>query len=310
MSTNNKPIFKSPEGKNNKKNIQIPFVSEIDGYIQQKKLKILHLDDNNKKLQQKASEIEQKNNILDSKLTNLKRKESIALTYLDWYRSLEKDLFDLYNIILEEEVSSFVNLFGDFKYYHHDAHQIVKEYKQIVSLRDEMKYLQDIVNTLNETRIDTIKKLESLEKQENYLRQSLNALQELIYAGFDLSELKQLKEVVSEIAVSNGIAFSEAGKKFLIDVKQQYNDKLGFETKINEIKTEMKKLEDEMPEYKEYLQSQVFISRTLESLYKSGITNDDIINMTDVVTAYSKRNIIFDPNLTENKVDKKISITM
>ena len=311
LSTINKPIFKSPAGMSNDKVIQIPFISEIDGYIEQKKLKIQDLDSNIKKLLQKTKDLDHQKTILVSKLTDLKRKESIALSYLDWYKSIEKDLLDRYDIVLEKEVNSFVNMFGDFKYYDYDAHQIVKEYKHVVSLRNVIKNLQGIIKTLDETRVDTISELESLEKRENYSRQSLNALQELSYAGFDLSELKQLKEVVSEIAVSNDIELSEAGKKFLTDVKNQYNNKLGFETKIKEIKTEMKKLEDEMPGYKEYLQSQVFISRTLESLYKSGVTNDDIINMTDVVTAYSKGDITFDPNLQyKNKVDKKISITM
>ena len=94
-----------------------------------------------------------------------------------------------------------------------------------------------------------------------------------------------------EIAVSNGIEFYDAGKKFLKDVESQYDSKLGFETKIKEVKAELKKLEDEVPQYREYLQSKDILSRSLPYLYKFGVTDDDIINMTHVVTAYLNGNI-------------------
>jgi hypothetical protein len=310
LSTNKKPLIKRSEDNSNERETQIPFVSEINGYIEQKKLRALLLEDNNKKLQQKVRVLEEQKNIVASKFANLKREESISLTYLDWYESLKQDLFNTYKIKLEEEVSSFVNMFADFKYYDYDALQIVKEFKEITSLRDEKKIMQGFVDSIIKTRDDTLKEIRSLNEQENYARESLNVLIELNYAGFELGELKQLKNVVTEIAVSNGIKFYEAGKKFLTDVKNQYDDKLGFEIKINEIKTEMKKLEDQVPGYKEYLQSRPFMTGTLELLYKHDVTDEDIINMTKVVTAYLNGNIIFDPNLqSENIVDKNKSLT-
>ena len=67
----------------------------------------------------------------------------------------------------------------------------------------------------------------------------------------------------------------------------------------------MKKLEDEVPGYKEHLHSQVNAFGVLQYLYKFGITDDDIINMSDVVTAYKNGSITFDPNLpTEDIVDE------
>ncbi len=230
---------------------------------------------------------------------------------MDWYNSLRKDLLEIYGIKLEEEFSNFVNVFNDFRYYDYDAHLIVKEYKQIESLRYEMKALQDIIDSIVRERDDLLKEIESLEKREGYSRQSLDTLQDLNYAGYGLKELKQLKNTVIEIAVSNGIGFYDAGRKFLKDVENQYNNKLGFETKIKEIKTELKKLEDEVPGYKEHLQSQVNAFGVLQYLYKFGITDDDIINMSDVVTAYKNGNINFDPNLpTEDIVDENKLIKM
>ena len=227
------------------------------------------------------------------------------MTYLDWYNNLKNDILNVYGIKLEEELSSFVRVFSDFKYYDYDAHQIVKEYKQIESLRYEMKSIQGILKSIIVTRDDLLGTMESLEKEKSYSRLSLNALQELTYAGFGLEELELLKNIIIEISLSNGISVSDAGKKFLKDVESQYDSKLGFETKITELQTELKKLEDEVPGYKEYLQPRVFISGALQYLYKYHVTDDDIINMTDIVTAYKDGNIILNSKLsTEDIVDE------
>ncbi|MBA2268828.1 MAG: hypothetical protein H0W19_10935 [Nitrosopumilus sp.] len=305
LRTNNKPLFRKSKDTRNEREIQIPFISKISGYIEQKKLEVQHLDINNKKLQQEIRDLEEQKNTLLSNITNLIRKESLSLTYLDWFNSLKKELLEIYGIKLEEEFSNFVKVFTDFKYYDYDAHQIVKEYKQIESLRYEMKAIQGIVDSIVHTRDNLLKEIESLEERKSYSRQSLDALQELNYAGYGLKELRQLKNTVIEIAVSNGIEFYDAGKKFLKDLENQYDNKLGFETKIKEVKTELKKLEDEVPEYKEYLQAKDIISRSLPYLYKFGVTDDDIISMTDVVTTYLNGNITFNPNpQSENIVDE------
>ena len=134
-----KPPFRKSKDTRNEREIQIPFISNISGYIEQKKLEVQQLDINNRKLEQEIRDLEEQKNTLLSNITNLKRNESLSLKYLDWYNSLRKELLEIYGIKLEEEFSNFVNVFNDFKYYDYDAHLIVKEYKQIESLRDEMK---------------------------------------------------------------------------------------------------------------------------------------------------------------------------
>ncbi len=156
-----------------------------------------------------------------------------------------------------------------------------------------------------------MRKVESLEERENYSRQSLDILQELRHAGFGLKELKQLKDTVIEISIANNISWFDAGRKLIKDIESQYDVKLGFEARINEIKIELKKLEDEVPGYKERLQSQVNAFGVLQYLYKFGVTDDDIINMSHIVTVYLNGNITFDPDLQsesivdENKLIKK-----
>lgn len=305
LTANKMPLTRKPEKMKNERDSQIPFISHISGFIKQKKIKVQGLDIYKNKLQQEIRNLEGQKNILVSKINSLKRKESASLTYLDWYNNLKNEILNEYGIKLEEEFSSFVRVFSDFKYYDYDAHQIVKEYKQIESLRYEMKSIQGIIESIIVTRDDLLGTIESLETEKSYSRLSLNALQELTYAGFGVEELKLLKNIIIEISLSNGISVSDAGKKFLKDVESQYDSKLGFESKITELQTELKKLEDEVPGYKEYLQSRVFISGALQYLYKYHVTDDDIINMTDIVTAYKDGNIILNSKLsTEDIVDE------
>ena len=311
LRTNNNSLFRKSIDTRNEREIQIPLISNISGYIEQKKLEVLNLDINNKKLQQEIVDLEEQKNALLSNITNLKKRESLSLTYLDWFKVLRKELLEIHSIKLEEEFSNFVNVFNDFKYYDYDAHQIVKEYKHLESLRNEMKAIQGIVDSIVHTRDNLLEKIESLEEREGYSRQSLDTLQELSYSGYGLKELKQLNNTIIEIAVANGIEYYDAGKKFLKDVESQYDSKLGFEAKIKEVKAELKKLEDEVPEYREYVQSKDILSRSLPFLYRYGVTDDDIISMTDVVTAYFEGNITFDPNLkSENIVDENKLIKM
>ena len=298
LTANKMPLTRKPEKMKNERDSQIPFISHISGFIKQKKIKVQGLDIYKNKLQQEIRNLEGQKNILVSKINSLKRKESASLTYLDWYNNLKNEILNEYGIKLEEEFSSFVRVFSDFKYYDYDAHQIVKEYKQIESLRYEMKSIQGIIESIIVTRDDLLGTIESLETEKSYSRLSLNALQELTYAGFGVEELKLLKNIIIEISLSNGISVSDAGKKFLKDVESQYDSKLGFESKITELQTELKKLEDEVPGYKEYLQSRVFISGALQYLYKYHVTDDDIINMTDIVTAYKDGNIILNSKLS------------
>jgi len=306
LDINKKFLYeKSAETRNNDNKVQIPFISKISGYIEQKKLEGHNLDINNKEIQQQLRELEERKNRITYNITNLKKKESFSLTYLDWYKSLKEELLDQYNIYLEEEINSFVNMFSDFKDYGYDSHEIVKEYKQIESLRAEKEAMQGIVESHKDTRDGLMKEIGRLIQNEEHSKQSIKIVSELYYAGFGFEELGHLKDTVVKISVENNISWFEAGKKLIKDIESQYDSKLGFETKISDLKTEKKKLEDEVPGYKERLQSQVNALGVLQYFYSQDVTDDDIINMSDVVMAYVNGNITFRPNQqSENITDE------
>jgi hypothetical protein len=299
------PYRKPGEPRNIETKVQIPLTSKLSGYIEQKKLELQQLDINKKKLLQENEELEEQKNTISSRLTNLEIKESQSLTYLNWFNTLKDKLWNTHEIRLEEEFDDFIKVFTDFKYYRYDTHEIVKEYKQFESLRAEKKSIEDTVKLQTQTRDGLKNEIERLKQNEKYSKQSIRIVSELYHAGFGFEELWHLKNTVVEIAEANNIGYYDAGMRLLKDIENQYDYKLGFESKIKELEAKLKKLEAEHQAYNDYLQSKDTVSKALPFLYRYGVTDEDIINMTAIVKAYAKGNIIFNPSLQpENMIDK------
>ena len=109
-----------------------------------------------------------------------------------------------------------------------------------------------------------------------------------------------------EISTDNSLPDNEALSKFLNDVEKQYDNKLGFESTIKSLKTEKEKLQEEVPEYKYYLQLQGIVSHHIFHLNNSGVTNEDIINIYNLVTSLKNTGFVDDLSLN---MDGKQSYT-
>ncbi|WP_458744283.1 hypothetical protein [Candidatus Nitrosocosmicus sp. T] len=110
--------------------------------------------------------------------------------------------------------------------------------------------------------------------------------------GFDLKKLKQLYCTIIEISLANHLPPLDAVTKFLNDIEDQYDSKLGFETKIKELKATMDKLNEEIPNYKLNFQIQCHISGLLSYLLNTGITIQDIVNMNHLVVILQDSNFL------------------
>ena len=76
----------------------------------------------------------------------------------------------------------------------------------------------------------------SLENTVNSHEQIISIFKELEAMGFGLEELKLLSNTINEIAVANNIPLNEAQRKFFKDIEEQYDKKLGFESKVQNLK--------------------------------------------------------------------------
>ena len=92
--------------------------------------------------------------------------------------------------------------------------------------------------------------IEELRKEVNNLHEKANAhrlvmseFEQLKSMGFGLKDLKQLANTVKEIAEANSMSPYYALQKFFADIESQYDEKLGFELKLENLKSEIQENE-------------------------------------------------------------------
>src|ERR1051326_8206889 len=105
-------------------------------------------------------------------------------------------------------------------------------------LQDNVRLLQNESNYLGQ-------KCSSLEIMVNSLEQIISIFKDLDGMGFGLEELKLLWNTINERAVANNIPLNEAPQKFVKDIEEHYGNNLGFESKVQNIKTEVNTLTQE-----------------------------------------------------------------
>ena len=64
---------------------------------------------------------------------------------------------------------------------------------------------------------------------------------ELENFGMGIKQMKVLLHTVTEIVAANNISQDNTTEKFLSDVQKHYDDKLGFESELQNLKSEVEK---------------------------------------------------------------------
>ncbi len=215
--------------------IEIPFISQVSYYINQIKLECKEREQYMKLLHNEISRAENKRLTLENNLRETIDKNNNILAHLQWYDFLKQNLSDNYNINLDEGIIFFSSIIVDFKTYRYNILNILKEYKQIPSLRKERDQIQNDIDLNTPILQSILKQIASLDPQLDISRQTMKIYWELNATGFDHKRLKQLYYTIIEISLANHIPVCNAVTKFLNDIEDQYDIKLGFETKIKEL---------------------------------------------------------------------------
>ncbi len=120
--------------------------------------------------------------------------------------------------------------------------------------------------------------------------QAWNTFLKLDAMGFGLNELQQLKDTVSEIAAANNISEYQAVSRFLRDVQEQYNRKLGFDGKVSEKRKELDQINSKITYKVAVLQLNSLTAKTLHSLLQNGVSEQDIIEFGQLTHEYKSNN--------------------
>ena len=106
-----------------------------------------------------------------------------------------------------------------------------------------------------------------------------------------------------ESALANHLSVKDSVKLFFVDLDKQYDNKLGFEKKVEELKSQMKDIENQIPGYKQYLELQIGAVSSLNYLNANGVTNIDIINMNQLFSIFRNNDFLSDP--LDQNTDKR-----
>ncbi len=272
-------------------NIESPFVSQISNYIAKKKKECRELENYKWKLEKDIKIKESKKNQKEFELELLKQDKKYVMTFIDWFYDLKRELWERFTIKIED-FGTFTSVINDFKKNGFDIAKIMEKYISAISLDDKIKKESDELQILHSQKIESNKTLALWQDQVNQHQHTMDIYYQLEDMNLGLKELKQLVYLILEVSKANNISPDRAVLKFLDDIEKDYDNKLGFETKLKEKQDELAFLNNKVINCRTILQSQSSIGAAFSNLLQKGITESDIITINQLVEVCTKSNNI------------------
>ena len=264
-------------------NNEIPLISRISFFIEKKKKEIQQLANAQSTVIEEIKSLTEKKEKVQSQLSDTIKKDKKAFSYLQWYGNLKQELLDKYNLAIEEEFEAFAEVINDFKEYGYNTSLIIKEYKDFDSLRQQVNLTREEIQQNQGVIQDLLKEISDLRGQCYNYEQTIRNYQELKEMGIGLKELKQLKGLITEVSAANSIDPYESVARFFKELEKNYDTKLGLDSKIKEMQNDYELLKNKVAENQRYLAMQNPIAPNLAYLYSQGLTNDDIMGITNLI---------------------------
>lgn len=208
-------------------------LSAIPDYIQEKTAE-------KRKLQEEITKLGNEELAARAKLEEVMKRTAISTADLKQFSDLKIELNKL-GISLDD-IPYFVKTMKGVKQLNYDVDFITTSLTNFDAFSAMQAELEKSVNSLTITK-------HYIEEERSTNSQTIEQVQELKKKGFGFKELKQLSYTIKEIAAANNIPESLAVKKFIADIDQQYDDKLGFELKVENLKSEILKNERDRQSY-------------------------------------------------------------
>ncbi|MDQ3970891.1 MAG: hypothetical protein M3227_04300 [Thermoproteota archaeon] len=279
--------------------------SQIPDYIKQKTNEKKKLEMDVEDLQEKIKQLKEERlaaeELYNASLENGSRTTSI----LAWYSNLKTEL-DRYKIPLED-VSLFTKAVHGLGEYGYDVDKIIAEFSELDFLKRQIEFFRSITPKLEVNYVKLNEQRSSLEQIINFHRQKISICDELEQLGFGLKELKQLWHTINEITEANNISSDDAVQKFFKDVEEQYDDKLGFESKLDKLRSDALYFNQELAGLRSTLLKQPLVGAALQRLFENGIREQDIIELAIIFGMYASSSHV--DRGSNNPIDKQTLIT-
>ena len=268
--------FSKTNSNNNNKIIPL---SQIPQFIQQKA-------DENKRLVEEIQTLKSQIKTLNEEKSNSEHsresalhKEHMTAAELKSYSDLKQEL-GRYGVPIYD-VPKFAKVFREISQKGYDVGQVIEEYSNIDSARNDYSHHQGSITGLKMECNDLKQECSWLKQSVESYKQELSLYHELEAAGFDLEKLKLLSNI-KNIAKANNIPTDQAQQKFYKDIHEQYDEKLGFESQLNKLRSEIATVSINLNFSRAALLAQPLVGPSLQRLFSKGVAEQDIVELANL----------------------------
>jgi hypothetical protein len=255
--------------------------SQIPAFLEQKKQekdllekKVQELKDDTELLQLEKSDSQ---NLLQI----AKADYNTTTQQLEWYSALKEELAK-YGIPVDD-ISHLARVVDGVRALGYEPVKITNEISNLEAVRSQYKSYQSwipIVKNQLEGLDQTRSVLEHLIQSYN---QTLSIYNELDSLGFGLKELKLLHQTILEISIANNIPMQSGVKQFLKDIDDNYDDRLGFESKVEKLNLEITRLTQEQDRIRVQSSLNPAVGQVLLRLVQNGVNEEEIMTIADLL---------------------------
>jgi myosin heavy subunit len=227
---------------------------------------------------------------------------------LKWYSDLKAEL-GRYGVPIDD-TSKLAPIINGISQYVYEVDKVLQAFSDVDSLAAQHKLYYGLVQEL-ENKVNSFKQqCWLLEQMANSHNQSISIYKELEVMGFGLKQLRLLYHTKNEIADANNIRPDQAQHKSYKDIEEQYDNKLGFEPKVNELRFEVRKLGQDISRLRSELLSMPLVGHAIIGLIRSGLKEHHIIKLAGMFEGYrrSRRGCDIDTQVLIAELEKYVSI--
>jgi uncharacterized protein (UPF0335 family) len=243
-----------------------------------------------KSLEQEVKRLRETKVTAQSECDEALRNSSVTIDTLHEYISLRKRLEE-YGLSIDNEdeeekednLTKLTNVIYNLKHSGYDAKTVTKSLSNMNSLQTREQELQRQVVAMEARLKRTEQEYSASEEKLALSEQTLAEYNELRNMDFGMKELKLLKNTVMEISTSNNINPYLAFKKFFEDIKEQYDNKLGFEPKIKEMNRSLLHKQQQLHNISLEYSQRKDVNDKLAELLAYGVTQDEIIYWASIL---------------------------
>lgn len=259
-------------------------LSKISDYIKQKAEEKKKFEQEKQKLHDQIETLKKEKTVSEGLRNAALDIERMTADDLKWYSGIRAELRDYH--IPVDDLSLIANIIRNIKRYGYDPMEVISEFSNLKNLQYKQRVFTEADTNLG-IRVGTLTRTcNDLEQKINFHRQTLSVYNELEAIGFGLKELKLIWSTINEIAAANNISVHLAVQKFFQAIEEQYDDKLGFESKIENSRDEFNRLNQEVNRLRVASLAHPMIGGALSRLFIRGVREQDIIAAADLFERY------------------------